>query len=415
MIYKFKTEELGIGFDFDVEFEENQKVNCIIGKNGIGKTQLLENIAKSLIYTHSIFSNDVNYKYNGLFYQKIINDKIKDLDLQLPLGININNIEIKDKINQKWKVAYFHHIPNNRNNQFIFDKPIVFIGAKNRGFTKNINPENIKILGNGQDRFVESLERTMSYINSYGLEHEEIANWFVSRLIINPNFVYAEQDKSNEVITVLKLIEKLEPSLKLVVENASGGNTISMIYNEGQLLFNRIPLNKLSTGFVSIVKIFQEIVVGYGGWSNLQDLSLVDGVVFIDEIEAHLHISWQTKIINILKEFFPNTTFYITTHSPLVLAGLKDGEAYELYEHLKEEKIKINKDGIEKEEDIVKKFVKTKAISNIDNYFLSDIVSEFFGVNLNKNKLELLDTKEEADKRVQNGKEFLAFIESMEN
>lgn len=415
MINKFKTEELGIGFDFDVEFEENQKVNCIIGKNGIGKTQLLENIAKSLIYTHSIFSNDVNYKYNGLFYQKIINDKIKDLDLQLPLGININNIEIKDKINQKWKVAYFHHIPNNRNNQFIFDKPIVFIGAKNRGFTKNINPENIKILGNGQDRFVESLERTMSYINSYGLEHEEIANWFVSRLIINPNFVYAEQDKSNEVITVLKLIEKLEPSLKLVVENASGGNTISMIYNEGQLLFNRIPLNKLSTGFVSIVKIFQEIVVGYGGWSNLQDLSLVDGVVFIDEIEAHLHISWQTKIINILKEFFPNTTFYITTHSPLVLAGLKDGEAYELYEHLKEEKIKINKDGIEKEEDIVKKFVKTKAISNIDNYFLSDIVSEFFGVNLNKNKLELLDTKEEADKRVQNGKEFLAFIESMEN
>ena len=415
MINKFKTEELGIGFDFDVEFEENQKVNCIIGKNGIGKTQLLENIAKSLIYTHSIFSNDVNYKYNGLFYQKIINDKIKNLDLQLPLGININNIEIKDKINQKWKVAYFHHIPNNRNNQIICDKPIVFIGAKNRGFTKNVNPEHIKILGNGQDRFVESLERTMSYINSYGLEHEEIANWFVSRLIINPNFVYAEQDKSNEVITVLKLIEKLEPSLKLVVENASGGNTISMIYNEGQLLFNRIPLNKLSTGFVSIVKIFQEIVVGYGGWSNLQDLSLVDGVVFIDEIEAHLHISWQTKIINILKEFFPNTTFYITTHSPLVLAGLKDGEAYELYEHLKEEKIKINKDGIEKEEDIVKKFVKTKAISNIDNYFLSDIVSEFFGVNLNKNKLELLDTKEEADKRVQNGKEFLAFIESMEN
>ena len=64
-----------------------------------------------------------------------------------------------------------------------------------------------------------------------------------------------------------------------------------------------IPLNKLSTGFVSIVKIFQEIVVGYGGWSNLQDLSLVDGVVFIDEIEAHLHISWQTKLLTFLKSF----------------------------------------------------------------------------------------------------------------
>ena len=42
MIYKFKTEESGIGFDFDIDFEQNQKIYCIIGKNGIGKTKLLE-------------------------------------------------------------------------------------------------------------------------------------------------------------------------------------------------------------------------------------------------------------------------------------------------------------------------------------------------------------------------------------
>lgn len=368
MIYKFKTEELGIGFDFDVEFEENQKVNCIIGKNGIGKTQLLESMAKSLIYTHSMFLVDGNYQYKNYFIQKDILEKTKDLELKLPLEIELNGIKIKNKISQNWGYATFEHIIGNRNDNFIFDKPIVFVGAKNRGFTKNINPENIKILGNVQDRFVESIKRTMSYINSDGLEHEEVANWFVSRLIVNPNFVLKGQNKINEVITVLKLIEKLEPSLQLIVENADGGNSISMLYNEGQLLFNGIPLNKLSTGFVSIVKIFQEIVVGYGGWSNLKDLSLVDGVVFIDEIEAHLHISWQTKIINILKEFFPNTTFYITTHSPLVLAGLKDGEAYELY----------------KEENLVK----SKAITNVDNYALNDIVNEFFGVDLNREKVD---------------------------
>ena len=368
MIYKFKTEELGIGFDFDVEFEENQKVNCIIGKNAIGKTQLLESMAKSLIYTHSMFLVNGNYQYKNYFIQKDILEKTKDLELKLPLEIELNGIKIKNKISQNWGYATFEHIIGNRNDNFIFDKPIVFVGAKNRGFTKNINPENIKILGNVQDRFVESIKRTMSYINSDGLEHEEVANWFVSRLIVNPNFVLKGQNKINEVITVLKLIEKLEPSLQLIVENADGGNSISMLYNEGQLLFNGIPLNKLSTGFVSIVKIFQEIVVGYGGWSNLKDLSLVDGVVFIDEIEAHLHISWQTKIINILKEFFPNTTFYITTHSPLVLAGLKDGEAYELY----------------KEENLVK----SKAITNVDNYALNDIVNEFFGVDLNREKVD---------------------------
>jgi hypothetical protein len=208
----------------------------------------------------------------------------------------------------------------------------------------------------------------MKYINEEGLEHEEVANWFVSRLIVNPNFVVSDQNKTNEVITVLKLIERLEPSLKLVVQKKDGSNSLSMLYHEGQLYINNIPLDKLSTGFVSIIKIFQEIVAGYGGWSNTSDLSAVDGVVFIDEIEPHLHIGWQTKIINILREFFPNTTFYISTHSPLVLAGMKEGEAYELYKE--------------------KKFVHAKKIKNIDNYFLNDIVYEFFGVDLNKNKVE---------------------------
>ena len=368
MIYKFKTQDAGIGFDFDVEFEENQKVNCIIGKNGIGKTQLLENLAKSLIYKHSIFSSNKDLKFGKIFLLKGIHEKLKDEYLSLPLAIDINNIKVKDKIKQSWNHTNFENLLNYTSDDFICDKPIVFIGAKNRGFTKNIDPDNIKILGNSQSRFVESIKRTLSYINGVGLENEEIANWFVSRLIVNPNFVTADQNKSNEVTTVLKLIEKLEPSLKLVVPNENGGNSLSMLYDEGQLLINKIPLDKLSTGFVSIVKIFQEIVAGYGGWSNENDLSQVDGIVFIDEIEPHLHISWQTKIINILKDSFPNTTFYITTHSPLVLAGLKDGEANELYQE--------------------NNIAKTKKIKNIENYFLNDIINEFFGVDLDKDKID---------------------------
>jgi len=368
MINKFKTQQAGIGFDFDVEFEPNQKINCIIGKNGIGKTQLLENMAKSLIFSHSMFFNSGEYLYKNLFVQKNILEKTKELELRLPLEVELNGIQIKNKVRQNWGYTTFEHIAGNRDDSFVCDKPIVFIGAKNRGFTKNINPDNIKILGSSQDRFVESIKRTMSYINGEGLEHEEIVNWFVSRLIVNPNFVIAEQNKTNEVVSVLKMIDRLEPTLQLVVQNKNGRNSLSMLYHDGQLLLNDIPLNKLSTGFVSIVKIFQEIIAGYGGWSDLDDLSLVDGIVFIDEIEAHLHISWQTKIINILKEFFPNTCFYITTHSPLVLAGLKDGEAYELY----------------KEEN----FVKTKAIQNVDNYALNDIVNEFFGVDLNREKVD---------------------------
>lgn len=364
MITKFKTIKTGIGFDFDVEFK-NKKINCIIGKNGIGKTKLLENMAKSLVFTHSIFLKDKIYKYGGIFYQKKIYDKLKDYSLKLPIGIEINNQIIKDKNRDKWGYVDFKNIQI-KNKNFICDKPIVFVGAQNRGFTKNIDTENIKILPDIQGRFVDSINRSFSYLNGKGLENEEIANWFVSRLILNPNFVTHSENKTNEVITILKLIEKLESSLKLIKNNQ-----LSILYHNGELLFDGIPLDKLSTGFISIIKIFQEIIAGYGGWSNENDLNQIDGIVFIDEIEAHLHISWQTKIINILKQFFPNTTFYISTHSPLVLAGLKDEEAYELYKD--------------------RGFVKTRGIENIENYFLNDIVKEFFGVDLNKNKIENYD------------------------
>jgi len=58
MITSFKTEGLGVGFDFDIALEANKQIYCFIGKNGIGKTQLLENMAKSLIYSHAMFSKN---------------------------------------------------------------------------------------------------------------------------------------------------------------------------------------------------------------------------------------------------------------------------------------------------------------------------------------------------------------------
>ena len=44
-----------------------------------------------------------------------------------------------------------------------------------------------------------------------------------------------------------------------------------------------------------------------------------DGVVLIDELELHMHTSWQRKVISMLKKTFPNIQFIITTHSPQIL------------------------------------------------------------------------------------------------
>ncbi len=45
-----------------------------------------------------------------------------------------------------------------------------------------------------------------------------------------------------------------------------------------------------------------------------------EGVVLIDEIDLHLHPSWQARIIPALEKTFPHLQFVVTTHSPIVLS-----------------------------------------------------------------------------------------------
>lgn len=46
------------------------------------------------------------------------------------------------------------------------------------------------------------------------------------------------------------------------------------------------------------------------------------GIVLIDEIELHMHPSWQRKILPLLHETFPKIQFIVTTHSPQVLGEI---------------------------------------------------------------------------------------------
>lgn len=49
----------------------------------------------------------------------------------------------------------------------------------------------------------------------------------------------------------------------------------------------------------------------------------MEGLVLIDEIDLHLHPSWQRMLIPALKQTFPRLQFIVTTHSPLTLVGLR--------------------------------------------------------------------------------------------
>ena len=51
-------------------------------------------------------------------------------------------------------------------------------------------------------------------------------------------------------------------------------------------------------------------------------------ILLIDEIENHLHPTWQRRVIPALLEHFPKLQIFATTHSPFVVAGLKAGQVH---------------------------------------------------------------------------------------
>lgn len=88
------------------------------------------------------------------------------------------------------------------------------------------------------------------------------------------------------------------------------------------------PLYSMSTGYRAIIALIMElayrtVLINPNIDSDLQTL---EGVVLIDEIDAHLHPKWQWRILGALKEVFPKVQFIIATHSPIVIASARDAK-----------------------------------------------------------------------------------------
>ena len=62
----------------------------------------------------------------------------------------------------------------------------------------------------------------------------------------------------------------------------------------------------------------------------LMDPLLGEGIILIDEVEQHLHPTWQRTILKKLVEIFPNCQFIVTTHSPTVLSEVAAESIIEL-------------------------------------------------------------------------------------
>jgi predicted ATPase len=81
-----------------------------------------------------------------------------------------------------------------------------------------------------------------------------------------------------------------------------------------------IPMRRLSLGYRTMIAWMVDLASRLcERYPNSKDPLAEPAVVLIDEIDLHLHPSWQRALLKHLTERFPNTQFIVTAHSPLVI------------------------------------------------------------------------------------------------
>ncbi|NLP55900.1 AAA family ATPase [Acinetobacter baumannii] len=129
-----------------------------------------------------------------------------------------------------------------------------------------------------------------------------------------------------------KWLHKVENDLKFIFENNTTqlsfddkNDRVLIVQNNGDKFFG---LKELPSGFKAIFNIYSSLLMR----TRLLDITNIDleGIVVIDEIDVHLHISLQKKILPFLIKSFPEVQFIVSTHSPFVITSTSDTIVYDI-------------------------------------------------------------------------------------
>lgn len=85
------------------------------------------------------------------------------------------------------------------------------------------------------------------------------------------------------------------------------------------------PFSSLSDGYQSMLGLAADLIqtmyrLGF------ESMRAAQAVVLIDELGNHLHPWWRMRVVKSLRQAFPQVQFIYSTHDPLCLKGLQDGE-----------------------------------------------------------------------------------------
>lgn len=327
---RFESQELSL----------DEKINVFIGINGAGKTSVLRAITYGLgplvnfWYQQGVASpnaREVVHKHMAR-----VNDRVR-LESVYPVEIYLSVIDAQTVISAG--LTY----KNENDRSFSGYPPSAYDRTGKLGSTLPV------FAVYDADRFVGSLsglnlqanlqpeERLKAYEswNHADKEWAKTLSWIVTKSTERMQIAVETETAFDKVVG--DDLATLNQALRIAFEEFESiyydwkSKSILTLWQGGQVK----TFEDLSDGERGIILLFADIVRRVALLNpHLGDRAALetDGVVLIDEVDAHLHPAWQQKIVPGLNKAFPKIQFIVSTHSPFVVGEVKPSSIFMLTE-----------------------------------------------------------------------------------
>ena len=334
--------------DFTIEF--SPKLTVIVAENGKGKTAILDALAIAMTPYLAAFhgsrprnfqSGDVRMVLEqGLDAQGI---RIPRMKYELPVSLEV---EIDANAEKSGVLSWTRSMKTQKGRTTSQNAKLVARYAKNLynllnkkgdeaivlpvlGYYGTVRMWNDSSLLKGGDidmsrasGYIECLEPSGSY-NTFG-------QWFRYASESALEFDHMIKERGLQVKNPYREILKAVKKAIIACISSMGWTDIMYSFSAQNLLVchptkGLFPMETMSDGARSVISMAADIAYRMARLNpDLgEDVTLkTPGIVLIDEVDMHLHPSWQQTVVQDLSRAFPNVQFIMTTHSPQVLTSV---------------------------------------------------------------------------------------------
>ena len=324
-----------------LEFDLNSDINIFVGNNGSGKSAVLDAIAAAMYpYVHHIQRiGGTKYKENlPIFLEDFpVINKSEYQEMEFNLFVD-NSLE--------WQTAY-HKIDteDNKNNIKTSLKPsflsdlrvenhhdlsVIAYYKENRNVKNNSKPVNIS--NKFFDRF-DSLKKALDATTNFS----DFTNWFFMREFQE----LREAKKHGQIDLELPELRQIRKAIKEII--APNAHVYFIQDNDIKLMVEwtmktgerrQLTLNQLSSGYRNMLALVMDFARRLAQANpHLENPLEAEAILMIDELDLHLHPTWQQKIIPDLRKVFPNTQIIATTHSPEIVTTVDHNQVWILEDY----------------------------------------------------------------------------------